>query len=33
MEPTYNRKFNPVNNFAAKETIWRTIKHDHENNT
>jgi hypothetical protein len=33
MEPTYNKKFNPVNKSEAKETIWRTIKHDHENNT
>lgn len=32
MEPTYNKKFIPVNKSEAKEKIWRTIKHDHENN-
>jgi hypothetical protein len=33
MEPTYNKKFNPVNKSEAKEEIWRTIRHDHEINS
>lgn len=32
MEPIYNKKFNPVNKSEAKNTIWRTIRHDYENN-
>lgn len=32
MEPTYNKIFNPVNKSEAKDTIWRTLRHDHENN-
>ena len=31
MEPTYNKKFNPVNKSEAKDTIWRTLRHDNEN--
>ena len=32
IEPTYNKIFNPVNKSEAKDTIWRTMRHDHENN-
>jgi hypothetical protein len=32
MEPTYSKKFKPINKSEAKEAIWRTIRHDHENN-
>lgn len=31
MEPTYNQKFIPVNKTEAKDSIWRTMKHDSEN--